>query len=146
MSMAAAGSIHERTAREFFRRFAPLLGLDGNSEDMILAGATTDEIGRTHLRFTHCGIAAKSLAKKRLRNHAVRRYGPVYGTARRGCRTRDRIVHRIPRIRAEQSKRAHRTSATQSRSAARRRHPVGFVTDCLARLCEHAGLCARYMR
>ncbi len=64
MSMAGSGTIHDRTAQEFFRRFAPLLGLDGNGEGLKLAGASTDELGRTHLRFTQVRNALPVIGKE----------------------------------------------------------------------------------
>jgi bacillolysin len=66
MSMAAGVAVHERTAREFFRRFASLLAVDGSGETLQLTSSWTDEIGRTHLRFSQLRNGIPVLGKEAL--------------------------------------------------------------------------------
>ncbi len=64
MSMVAGAAIHERTAREFFRRFAPILSLGTEGEALRLDASSTDELGRAHLRFTQLRNAIPVLGKE----------------------------------------------------------------------------------
>ncbi|MCZ7555060.1 MAG: M4 family metallopeptidase [Bacteroidia bacterium] len=64
MSTAAGSTVHERTVREFFRRFASLLALDADAEALTLTSSHTDETGRTHLRFSQLRNGLPVLGKE----------------------------------------------------------------------------------